>query len=1044
MRVRVAAGWICALFAGPSIHAEAADKPFAARVAPLLKRHCFKCHAGADPDGGIDLPRTLAARSPSEVFKTWQKVADALEQKDMPPEEEPQPSAARRGELASAIRKELGRVVDEQARDPGPVVMRRLTSAEYAYTIADLTGLSLDLGSDFVADAVGGEGFANVGAAQFMQDSTLERYLEAAKQVASHAVIGAGPLGFFRDPGKTGLELSAISRIQDIYRRHGFRIAAGEGGEPFGLDRYPKAFHAAWMHRHRVALGLDAVPISQLATQQALAPRFLEHIWSVFNSPSPSFPVSEVIARWRELPAPRGPDDRQRPEVLAACDALYRFLLDWQKRLASNVSNEEQAVVFAEAPLSATKTHSFRANLTWEKDAPTVRVHLSVVSVGPRRSGSPVVSWRAPRVRFRGPDASSGDYRPLAAQDVVMPADGSRSFDLPIPRGASKGELLVEAELDLRSAGDSILRAAIAQGEEAAKGNESWAFLANTKGPAFASWRSGVQDLARLLPQISHREPAPSDRDPIPSAFDNTYNTSERNAFHAKLKYHRDDRFLVEHLLDDDTRRRLDEAWTDLVGSFDYHEIFFQLLADKYGWDLGGRTLAQLDTAWIDRLDEGSRRYARSLFEQQRGTRKTLAASERGHVADALHLARRAWRRPLAQQETAGLLSYYERLRTRSKMGHDPAMRALLARIFVAPEFLYRGERVAPGPGHAPLSDWELASRLSYFLWSSVPDEALARAAEAGELRNPERLAAQARRMLADPKARRLATEFFGQWFGFYRFDRYTGVDSKRFPEFSDRLKASMYDEAVSFFDHIVRADRPVDEILFADYTFVDRELASYYGIEAKQQSDQTARVDGAARFHRGGLMGLGAVLTVTSAPLRTSPVKRGDWILRRVLGTPVPPPPADAGSIAADDVLADRKTVRERLEAHRSKPACVNCHSRMDPLGFALEHYDATGRFRTKYRDGEAIDSGGTLSDGTAIEGKDGLAGYLRKQRALFHRTLATKLAGYALGRSQELSDQHLIDRMIGKLASGPGRFSDVVVDIVGSPQFRQHRAGS
>jgi hypothetical protein len=343
--------------------------------------------------------------------------------------------------------------------------------------------------------------------------------------------------------------------------------------------------------------------------------------------------------------------------------------------------------------------------------------------------------------------------------------------------------------------------------------------------------------------------------------------------------------------------------------------------------------------------------------------------------------------------------------------------------------------------GVVPLSDWELASRLSYFLWSSLPDDELRRAAAAGELRDPDKLAAQARRMLRDRRARRLAVEFFGQWFGFYRFDEYRGIDAGRFPEFDEALKSAMYGEAVSFFEHIVREDRPADEILFADYAFVNELLARHYGLDPSAiPKDRHVRVTGAAQHHRGGLLGLGAVLTVTSAPLRTSAVKRGDWMLRRVVGTPVPPPPADAGSIAADDVLADGLTVRQRLEAHRVDASCVNCHSRIDPLGFALEHYDPIGRWRNEYRDGQPIDSSGVLNDGTEIKGLDGLQQYLRRERAQFRRTLCVKLLGYALGRAEMASDRPLIGQMLGA-ADDTHPFSELVACIVTSRQFRYRR---
>ena len=277
-------------------------------------------------------------------------------------------------------------------------------------------------------------------------------------------------------------------------------------------------------------------------------------------------------------------------------------------------------------------------------------------------------------------------------------------------------------------------------------------------------------------------------------------------------------------------------------------------------------------------------------------------------------------------------------------LDHDAAIRALIARILVSPAFLYRVETVARGP-EKPLNGWELASRMSFFLWSSIPDDELRRAAAAGELSNPEMLAKQVKRMTADPKARRLATEFFGQWLGFYHFDEYRGVDTGRFPEFTDEVKSAMYDEAVSTFEYIVRQDRPVKEILYADYTFLNKPLAKFYGSRGRQVDGRSGEGDGANAFDRGGALRLGAVLTTTSAPLRTSPVKRGDWVLRRILGTPTPPPPADAGTIPGDDKAFNGLTLRERLAQHKRNATCANCHLRIDPLGFPLEGFDAVGR---------------------------------------------------------------------------------------------------
>jgi hypothetical protein len=392
------------------------------------------------------------------------------------------------------------------------------------------------------------------------------------------------------------------------------------------------------------------------------------------------------------------------------------------------------------------------------------------------------------------------------------------------------------------------------------------------------------------------------------------------------------------------------------------------------------------------------------------------------------------------------------------KLDHAGAIRAMIARVLVSPNFLYRMEQPGMISGlsvrpvaYAPLayaagaekalSGFELASRLSYFLWSSTPDAELLRAAAAGELSNNEKLAAQVKRMLGDAKARRFAVEFFGQWLGFYRFDQYTGADTSKFPEFTDEIKQGMYQEAVSFFEHLVRKDRPVAEMFRADYTFLTPALAKFYGAKVGDEKKAEAQyVAGAKAFDRGGMLRLGAVLTVTSAPLRTSPVKRGDWMLRRVLGTPTPPPPADAGSIPADEKNFGGMSLKEKLKAHQRNATCAGCHSRIDPLGFPFEKYDAIGRTRTHYADGKPVNDDAVSFDQKPIVGVDGLLGYLEGQEPQVLKNFAKKLLGYALGRTMLVSDQPLLDGLAKR--GDEAALSQWITEIVLSKQFRYRRS--
>jgi hypothetical protein len=611
----------------------------------------------------------------------------------------------------------------------------------------------------------------------------------------------------------------------------------------------------------------------------------------------------------------------------------------------------------------------------------------------------------------------------------------SASIQLPVPEGALGFQLQIEATIG--SEHNQVVRITFSNRPNGPPpGIPVHALIGDMQSAGYRKFKAGVLELVDLLPPRTHSEATPADKDPPPLPFDPTYNTPEHDAFDNNVKYQREDRFLVEKVLDDATRVKLNQAWNDLYSSFDYHDQYLQLLADHFKLTLKSKKIADLTAAEVEAMAPDARQYVKPLRNQYLEVMAAESAAKSRHVDDCLMLASKAWRRPLTPVEKENLRGFYRKTML-AEQDHTKAIRALIARILVSPEFLYRVEEPVDLAAAKPLSQWELATRMSYFLWSSIPDDELRRAAAAGELTNPQQLQKQVKRMLADTKARRMSAEFFGQWLGFYRFDQFKGVDTGRFPEFTDDVRSAMYDEAVSFFEYIIRNDRPAREILSADYTFMNKTLAAYYGVKKDVKSAEAAeKVDGAGAFERGGALRLGAVLTTTSAPLRTSPVKRGDWILRRILNTPTPPPPADAGSIPADDKLFGGLSLHDKLEAHKRNATCANCHARIDPLGFPLEHFDSTGRWRDKYPDGKDIYDAGTTFDHVDISGAKGLLSYLQSKTEQVRRTLATKLLGYALGRTALPSDMPLIDKMVAE--GGDATFSQLVNEIIASKQFR------
>jgi hypothetical protein len=397
-------------------------------------------------------------------------------------------------------------------------------------------------------------------------------------------------------------------------------------------------------------------------------------------------------------------------------------------------------------------------------------------------------------------------------------------------------------------------------------------------------------------------------------------------------------------------------------------------------------------------------------------------------------LARRAYRRPVTRAELARLMTFYEGSRRTGTFdtGIERALRAILA----SSKFVFRFEtEPADASAGAPyrLNDYDLASRLSFFLWSSIPDDELLVLAGRGQLKTPAVLEQQVRRLLADPRAEALVSNFAGQWLQLRNL-RASLPDQNEFPDFDDNLRQAFKHETELLFDSIIRENRNVTDLLTADYTFVNERLAAHYGIPNIYGSHfRRVSVTDEARK---GLLGKGAILLVTSQPDRTSPVVRGKWILDNLLGTPPPPPPANVPPLEASRGSKPR-TLREQMEAHRANPACASCHRLMDPIGFALENFDAVGAWRTRDA-GSPIDASGQLTDGTNVDGVVSLRQALMKRPEVFVGTFTEKLLTYALGRGLDYRDRPAVRAIVRDAAAADYRFAAVVTAIARSAPFQ------
>ena len=496
-----------------------------------------------------------------------------------------------------------------------------------------------------------------------------------------------------------------------------------------------------------------------------------------------------------------------------------------------------------------------------------------------------------------------------------------------------------------------------------------------------------------------------------------------RDAQGSVFLYRREEEPLRRLLLDDAGRAEIDRLWSEL------EFISEQALATPIAYE----GLVQ----YYRKPNDGARimffyiqEFEQQIKKEEKAFLAAQVAAEPKHLEALLAFAARAWRRPLAADELSAILASYQADR-KDGVKHDPAFRAALVRVLSSPWFLYRVEQPATITRWGPVSGNELATRLSFLLWESIPDDELR--ANAAKLHEPAIMEQQVRRMLKDGRMRGMAEEFGACWLGVRDLVANHGRNLKHFPEFTPALREALAEEPVRFFEDLLINDRPVADVIAADAVVVNDLLAKHYGIPGVKGAEWR-RVEKVADYGRGGMLGFGAVLAKQSAASRTSPVKRGAWVVQ-MLGERLPKVPPDVPPLP--EIPPAGLSVREITERHRKDPNCAGCHIRIDPFGMTLEQFDALGRLRT-VKDVKPGDANAITQDGTEINGFAGLRDYLAgPRREDLLRSMSQKLVGYSLGRSTQLSDRKLIDDVTKSMASG-GRWSDALLVIVSSEQFR------
>ncbi len=985
------------------------EKSYTASVLPFLRSYCVGCHGKNQPKASLDLSGYSTMASVVRDYAHWTLVLQKLEAGEMPPKGSRQPSAAQKLAAVSWIKGMRREIAERSAGDPGPVLARRLSNSEYDYTIRDLTGHDLRPTREFPVDPANQEGFDNTGESLTVSPALMKKYLQAARTVADHLVLKPSGFDFAPHPVlvETDRDKYSILRIVDFYKK-----------QPTDLADY---FTAAWRFRHRAALNQSNATLAQTAAQSNVSSKYLETIWATLNAPNEKVgPIARLQSMWNALPAPSAPGaSAPQAEIVA----MRNYVVTLRKKVA------------------------------WKFD------NLSLRGFSP--GGQCFVMWKnrqyASHRRELNPNALQigGEVKPR----TITPTRGNGGATNQQPR-----VVIDPPDPDLFVPRDEQERTPYLEAFKRFCSVFPDAFFISERGRMF------LDD--------------PNDRGRLLSA-----------GLHNAMGYFRDDVPLMELVLDDAGRKQLDRLWLEFdfvafvpermhlefifyeraeSGTIKGQEFDFARSEDK---DATSEVkLARLGEVYLSKARqslsssggnptaiEAIEEYFEFTNDNLRAIEKARKAAEPSHLASLLDFARRAFRRPLNPTERADLSTFYRNLRQKDGLTHEDAMRDCVVSVLMSPNFLYRVDLEADAgtfqpdaalrlattaepqsaPRLRPISDYALASRLSYFLWSSMPDEELLARAAAGDLKKPEVLAAQARRMLQNPKVRALALEFGGNWLDFRRFEEHQAVDRERFPSFTDELRQSMFEEPLHFLLDTFQRNRSVLDMLYGSYTFVNAPLARHYGMDAAEvPSSGWVRVDNASRFSRGGLLPMAVFLTKNSPGLRTSPVKRGYWVVKRVLGEHIPAPPAVVPELPKDERKLGDQTLRQVLAQHRENPACSGCHARFDSFGLVFENYGPIGELRARDLGGKPVDTRAPFPGGADRDGLVGLRQFVKERRESdFLDNLCRKLLSYGVGRTLIPSDDPTLAEMRRKLTAGGYRFSTLIDSIVTSRQFRNRR---
>lgn len=1113
-----------------------ADDLFAQSVQQYISTYCIECHQGDKAKGDLDLSRYQNSSDVIQNFRTWNHIVEFIQNGEMPPRDSKQPSIDENNSVAKSVANILIAEAKKRDGDPGPVLPRRLSNTEYDNSVRDLTGIHIRPTKDFPPDPAGGEGFDNTGESLGISPNLLKKYLATAQLVSDHLVLRTDGIAFSPFPITSYNERRKLTEeaIIDFYNQHSvdlekyieaawrFRFRPSSQSA-VTIESWAQDRGLSSVYLPRVANFLD-VTLPKTASYELAFAHQLATQWQQLAAPESETSTSQQIRDFVQsielLRNVLTPPERELIQSNAGNWPINH--LDFRAKVAASrdqfETNNLKATTILRSPRISNRHSNASDNQTqkisiqferaFSNDDTVVIIQQAIFSNSDQWPNNPTEYQQHQAQSFRSvleasaPELASslrfGNH--LSGTDI-----DAESFAVQVPNNI---EIAIPAKLAKQLDGKHLLMKCQLDTSHNRNGNAFADIQYNTRAPRSLGRNAKLliekeSDLTKSVSQF-----ATDFCDTFPNRF--YYVDSGRGlaaGFHLVEGFFRDDQPLVNKVLSEAENVKLNKLWREidfvtesaetlLRGFVWFERAEREVLLDKRFDFLSSEDPKLVEDSMLERFEKvyldkmGVQRIEDTLepvnrdakfemihgfFEQIRHGlaehKSLLALAEPKALLDIEAFASRAYRRKLSDSDRESLHTLYRELRA-DGLDIEPALRGLVTAILMSPDFFLLYRETTDGKSVSLLPDNVIATRLSYFLWSSLPDEALLAAASSGDLTTPDQIAAQTLRMLDQPQVQSFAREFFGQWLRYRDFIEKDPINAAAFPGYDEELRLAMAEEPVQLATRLIQLDRPITDLLNSDTTMVNARLAKHYGPVFEQQyreeltkfvrsqtgdaSDHTPNalatadankspwlpVRGLRQSGRGGLFGMAVVLAKNSAGERTSPVKRGFWSVHHLLGQHFPPPPADVPELPKSEATSE-KTIRELLALHVADEQCARCHKHFDGLGLAMEGFDATGRARTVDSAGRPIDNVATLPGGNSAQGISGLIDYVEKQRRDdFVRTFCRKFLGYALGRSVLLSDQPLLDEMERQLVANEYRFSSAFITVVRSQQFRYQRS--